>query len=184
MKIMEMPNLKTTVHIDGTAYEVVVPQNAVQVFDREIGKFTPLVEVFDVVGTVAAASEEGSFHSGIVMDVLSALDDWYRAPTINAVKMLFPDTETIDPDGTSRSATNIIQVQSDSPDWIRFGVRCFVPGRCEPVLMTLAFPTVYRGLLHRSACGSSRMWRDIVTPDGTVVRSLANLIILDLLERK
>ncbi|MHB9126186.1 MAG: hypothetical protein ACYC4F_09595 [Armatimonadota bacterium] len=179
-----MPSTETSIHIEDTAYEIAIPQNAVQVFHEGSGKFTPLVEIFDVAGTVAAALEEGSFHKGIVMEVLSELQDWYRAPTVNAVKILFPDSEPIDSEDARQRVSNVVQVRSDSPDWIKFGVRCFVPGRCEPVLMTLSFPTLYRGFVHKSSGGSSRLWRDVVTQDGTIVRSLANLVILDLLECK
>lgn len=176
-----IPSVETTIQTDGREVRVQIPENAVQVFDAESGRFTPLAELFDTTGTVKSALEDEVFSEGLVMDILQGWSEWYRVPTVKAVKQLFPDTEVLASNGERRSISNVVQERSDSSDHARFTVRSLAPGREAPVVMTLDFPAVYRGLHYRTIGGGNRLWRDIMLPDGSIVRSLGALIIRDLL---
>lgn len=180
-----IPSVETTIQIlDDQEVKVLVPENAVQVFDPISGRFTPLAELFDTDGTVSCAVEDDTFTEGLVMEILQGWSEWYRVPTVSAVKQLFPDTEILGQKRERRTISNVAQERSESFDYARFTVRSFVPGRENPVLMTLDFPAVYRGLHYRTVTGGSRLWRDIMLPDGSIMRSLGALIIRDLLSDK
>lgn len=176
-----IPSVETTIQTDGREVRVQIPENAVQVFDAESGRFTPLAELFDKAGTVKCALEDEIFSEGLVMDILQGWHEWHRAPTVTAVKLLFPDAGVLASNGERRSISNVVQERSDSSDHARFTVRSLVPGRKDPVVMTLDFPAVYRGLYYRTISGGGRLWRDVMFPDGSIVRSLGALIIRDLL---